>query len=180
MNSILSYSPENTEQSRVGSKMPILIAPVITYSWVLSSNCTTSSEPPHGPLHVPDPSFLTVKQGTGCRGLLGIYMRNECNRCDNLPGHGKYVLYWFGTFYDEHLYQMRLTNFIKVELVMQHRPELGLSSSPWRRQVPVKTGFLKLSNISMCFTGNKTTHTPTSGSACSYPSVILGDSSSLP
>lgn len=70
MNSILSYSPENTEQSRVGSKMPILIAPVITYSWVLSSNCTTSSEPPHGPLHVPDPSFLTVKQGTGCSRLL--------------------------------------------------------------------------------------------------------------
>ena len=75
---------------------------------------------------------------------------------------------------------MRLTNFIKVELVMQHRPELGLSSSPWRRHVSVKTRFLKLSNISMCFTGNKTTHTPTSGSACSYPSVILGDSSSLP
>ena len=84
-----------------------------------------------------------------------IHMRNECNRLDHLLDQGKCVLSWFGTFCDEHLYQLGLTNFIKVDLFMQHRPGLEFYSSLWGRHVgvPVKTAFLKLSNIYMWFNG---------------------------
>lgn len=72
-----------------------------------------------------------------------LQISNECDRCDPLLDQGKYILYLFGTFHDEHLYHMELSDFIIVGLVMYHRPKSSLSScssgetyisppSPWR------------------------------------------------